>query len=160
MTRTTSMDPPRSVHIQCKETNIFNDTNKFKNQSTHPKFLTSDFWWLMKIHFITFLHCSGPSGGINCLTQIQVPRDSRAVLTSSLMYSALFIAPLTHCCNCDSVKGLPPGLWTEHSTSPWTTTVTTPLDKLSSSLVGSVKRISLKIEQKQLGLLNYFINQL
>jgi hypothetical protein len=81
------------------------------------------------------------------VTKIQVPRDSRAVLTSLLMYSALLVAPLIHSCNCDSVRGLPPGLWTEHSTPSTTTTVTTPLDKLSSSLVGSVKRISLKIKQ-------------
>jgi hypothetical protein len=81
---------------------------------------------------------------LSAVTKIQVLSDLRAVLTSLLMYSALFVAPMIHSCNCDSVRGLPPGLWTEQSVSPCTTTVTTPLDKLSSSFVGSVKRISLK----------------
>ena len=54
---------------------------------------------------------------ISTVTKIQVPRDSRAVLTSLLMYSALFMAPLIHSCNCDSAMELPPGLWTEHSIS-------------------------------------------
>lgn len=124
----TSMGPQQLVHTQCKETNIFNDIDK---NTLHC--ISSYFYYCILVPVI-----------VSAVTKIQVPRDLIAVLTSLLMYSARFKAPLTHSCNCDSVRGLPPGLWTEHSISPWMTTVTAPLDKVSSSFVGSGKRISLK----------------
>lgn len=52
-----------------------------------------------------------------------------------------------HSNNCSSVKGLPPGLWTQQSSSPFRTIVTMPAQRFSSSTVGSANIILLKIRK-------------
>jgi hypothetical protein len=57
----------------------------------------------------SFYYCILDPVVMSAVIKIYVSRDMRAVMTSLLMYSALFMVPLMQSYNC----GLPPWLWTQ-----------------------------------------------